>query len=590
MKRVRRQRKSAGLVQVSFGIKVRKGQPIIGAAIGIGIAAKAAERGGADFLLALNAGRLRVMGVPSIACMLPIGNSNQLVFDIGTQEILGRVSRPVFFGACVFDPRLDIPALLKSVKQLGFAGIANFPTAIHLDGTYRDAIERRGVGFAREVEMLRQAHALGLMTFGYAATRAEALTLAKVNPTIFCLNFGWNAGGTQGLSGNFDLDEAAERARSVIQAFRRLSPQSICLIEGGPIVTADDMYQVYVDSHADGYVGGSTIDRVPFEESVAQSTSAFKTAGYFKYELEARDRRIGALASRAGLVGQSRAFLSTVERAGYLTSENSHVLITGEHGSGKTALARAMHGWSKQSGGIYMLDAATDAASSQSRLFGTLDVETGKRRIGVLEMTGCTVIIENIESLDVPTLAILQSALASGRLPSEVGEQRPLAARIVATSNANFSNEKVAQTLDRIFGASTIKLSPLRERVEDIVPIARKILEARTDRNKGDPVQISASGYRFLFSHDWPGNMIELQAKLELAVAASKTRSLTYADFASVQHARARSAQKLSEREEQAWILASLKRNRFRKSETADDLGISRRTLYNKMRKFGLTG
>lgn len=571
-------------------IRAYKGRPVVGAAIGIGIAAKAAVRGGADFLLVLNAGRLRVMGAPSPVCMLAVGDSNKSVLEVGTREILGHVSRPVFFGACVFDPRLEIDALLATIKQLGFSGVANFPSAIHLDGSCREMIERRGIGFARETEMLLRAREAGLLTFGYATNKAEALALADVNPTVFCLNFGWNAGGVQGLGGTYDLDEAGERARSVIQAFRRLSPNSICLIEGGPIVTADDMFQVYIDARADGYVGGSTIDRVPFEESVTQSTSSFKTAGYFRYESEARDRRVAAFALGAGLAGQSRAFLSAIERASYLASARQHVLVRGEPGSGKTTLARAIHGWSKQDGGIYVLDAAIHTSDFQMRLFGGFDSSTGKRRIGALEMPACTTIIKNIDCLDMGTLAILQSAIASGRAPSETGETRPLTARIVATAQPAASTEGMARTLDGIFNACTILLPPLRERAEDIVPITQKILEALSERRKGDAVQISASGYRFLFSHEWPGNVAELRAMLEDVTLSTKSRTLDYASFAGRQGPAVRSKRKVSDREEQIWILASLKRHRFRKSETAEDLGISRRTLYNKMRKYGLSG
>ena len=127
---------------------------LVGAAIGTGMTARAAARGGADMLLALHAGRLRVMGAPSIACMLPLADSNRAVLDFARAEILGRVDRPVYFGACVFDPRLDLEALVEEVRAAGFDGICNFPTAVHVDGAMRENLEYAGGGFRREVQLM----------------------------------------------------------------------------------------------------------------------------------------------------------------------------------------------------------------------------------------------------------------------------------------------------------------------------------------------------------------------------------------------------------------------------------------------------
>lgn len=110
------------------------GEILVGAAIGLGMIARAAAQGGADFLFALNAGRLQVMGAASNAALLPIREANSFTDGFARHEILGRVSVPVFFGACVMDPTLDLDVLIDRIAEAGYSGIANFPTAVHLDG------------------------------------------------------------------------------------------------------------------------------------------------------------------------------------------------------------------------------------------------------------------------------------------------------------------------------------------------------------------------------------------------------------------------------------------------------------------------
>jgi len=117
---------------------------LVGAAIGVGMTAEAAERGGADFLLALSAGRYRVMGAASLAALLPLGAANSFTDGFARREILDRVSIPVFFGASCFDPSEDLDELVDRVRAAGYSGIANFPTATHFDGSFRDALDGAG--------------------------------------------------------------------------------------------------------------------------------------------------------------------------------------------------------------------------------------------------------------------------------------------------------------------------------------------------------------------------------------------------------------------------------------------------------------
>ena len=252
------------------------GTLLVGGAIGIGMTAEAAVRGGADFLLALNAGRYRVMGAPSVAALLPIGDANSFTDGFARREILDRVSVPVLFGASCFNPGMSPERLVAQTLDAGYHGMANFPSAIHFDARFRQLLEEAGIGFEREARMLTLARQAGLMTFGYAKTRSDVAQLMEAGVGMICLNFGWNAGGVLSVAQSFTISEAADRARRVFAAVRARAPETLCFVEGGPIISPDDMFRVCDEARADGYVGGSTLDRVPLEHSVTERTSAWR--------------------------------------------------------------------------------------------------------------------------------------------------------------------------------------------------------------------------------------------------------------------------------------------------------------------------
>lgn len=179
-------------------------QFLLGAAIGTGMAAKAAEHGGADFLLALNAGRFRSMGAPSAACMLALRPSNKMVMEFGQAEILTQTSLPVYFGASVFGV-VDLEELVGQIAEAGFHGISNFPSCIFLDGQYRQFLEESGHGFGREIALLQAARAHGLSTLAYVHTVEEACRVAA-DVDIVNFGLGWNMGGSVGVESSLDLD------------------------------------------------------------------------------------------------------------------------------------------------------------------------------------------------------------------------------------------------------------------------------------------------------------------------------------------------------------------------------------------------
>ena len=534
----------------------------VGAAIGLGMTARAAADGGADFLLVLNAGRLRVMGAPSVAAMLPLRDSNSFTDTFARSEILDRVAIPIFFGAAICDPRIEPAALLRHIQAVGYQGVTNFPTAIHHDGAFRAALEQAGLGFAREVAMLRAARALGLATLGYAKTRAEVDALLEAGVERVCLNFGWNAGGSQGVPGGVRLDDAAERARRIFAHIRRRAPGTRCFVEGGPIIDPAHMLQVCDASRADGYIGGSTLDRLPLEMAVMQTTSAFKTAALLRGDAAREPEQI------AGLVGRSLAARQLASRIARLVATDLPILIEGEAGAGRTTTARAIHRASGRSGALTFLDGREDIAE---RLFGGV-------RIGLLALPQHTIVIEHADALPPGLLARLTEWIERGAFDRFAKPlERPPRARLVLTHPPGGAG------LARALSAQRLAVPPLRERMEDLPLLARAMLRAAGRATSA----LEPQAWRLLMAQAWPGNLRALHEVLLRATAEARAgrigvellEGLLGGDTA---------APATPAMDERGWILDALRRHRFRRGETAAFLGIGRKTLYRRMLRLGL--
>lgn len=563
------------------------GTLLVGGAIGVGMTAEAAVRGGADFLLALNAGRYRVMGAASLAALLPLSNSNQFTDQFARREILDRVSVPVLFGASCFDPSTSPEQLVRHACDVGYQGIANFPSSIHFDGRFRQLLEEADLGFEHEARMLALARRQGLLTFGYAKTRAEIALLMDAGVAMICLNFGWNAGGVQSVAQSFTIAEAADRARRIFTSIRNRSPDTLCFVEGGPIISPDDMFRVCDEASADGYVGGSTLDRVPLEISVTERTSAFKAFGLLKQANTAQSRELGRAARIAGIVGQSEFVLGVLEQVTRLAGTRIPALICGEPGLGRGAIARALHPLSGRNGPLVTLRATNPQATPEALLFGE-----ARRRQGVLAKPDATVVIENADALP----ASVQRRLADWLEQDMVNTGLPApampdhGARLVLVCTVDAGGEPdLVPALAQCLQAGRIEIPPLRERPEDVPALARHRLAIL-----GGGQQISADGYRLLLAHGWPGNTPELRSVIDRAALHSEGRTIGSAALsAAIGPATSpdttdddpQPTQPLTERD---WLLDALRRNRFRRGDTAAYLGVSRKTLYNKMRRMGL--
>jgi predicted TIM-barrel enzyme len=267
--------------QVVDGLRTQVSQqrPIVGAGAGTGISAKFIERGGADVIIVYNSGRFRMAGHSSMCGLLPLGDANTIVLEMGEREVLPVVrDTPVVAGVNGTDPTRDMRRLLNQVVAAGFSGVNNFPTVGLFDGRIREELEASGLGFQREVEMIDIAHDLGLFTIVYVFTPQEAAAMAAVGADAVIAHMGLTVGGSIGMStdGAFSLEDACDRVQAIGEAALAVKDDVIVLCHGGPIATPSDAEYVMKRTNAVGFVGASSMERLPVEEALIQTTKAFK--------------------------------------------------------------------------------------------------------------------------------------------------------------------------------------------------------------------------------------------------------------------------------------------------------------------------
>ncbi|WP_035859344.1 phosphoenolpyruvate hydrolase family protein [Cryptosporangium arvum] len=260
-----------------FRASVAAGRPLIGGGAGTGITAKSAEAGGIDLLIIYNSGRFRMAGRGSLSGLLPYGDANAIVLEMAN-EVLPVVSRtPVLAGVCGTDPFRVMPHFLRQVRDLGFAGVQNFPTVGLIDGVFRANLEETGMGFGLEVDMIRAAHELDLLTAPYVFDEEQAADMARAGADILVPHMGLTTSGTIGAQTALSLEDAAQRVQALADAARRVNPDILCLCHGGPIAEPADAQ--YVLDHTEGVVGffgASSIERLPTEVGIRRQTEDFK--------------------------------------------------------------------------------------------------------------------------------------------------------------------------------------------------------------------------------------------------------------------------------------------------------------------------
>lgn len=258
---------------------IDQGKAIIAAGAGTGISAKFIEKGGADLIIIYNSGRFRMAGHGSTAGLMAYGDANAEAMDIGEFEVLPVVEEiPVICGVHGSDPRRRMWHHLLKVKDMGFSGVNNFPTHSIVDGHFRRVLEETGMGFIKEVEMVRLATKMDLFSIVYVATPEEAQQMADAGADAIISHVGTTVGGSVGVTGaSVSMDEAVKTTIAIMEAGKKANPDIIFLAHGGPINTPDDVRIVLDRTNAHGFVGASSLERMGVEQSLTDLTRKFKS-------------------------------------------------------------------------------------------------------------------------------------------------------------------------------------------------------------------------------------------------------------------------------------------------------------------------
>ena len=258
--------------------QVDAGKPIIGSGAGTGLSAKCAEAGGADLIIIYNSGRYRMAGRGSLAGLLPYGDANAIVVEMAGEVLPIVRETPVLAGVCGTDPFRLMPVFLRQLAELGFSGVQNFPTVGLIDGTFRANLEETGMGYGLEVEMIREASALELLTAPYVFTPEDARAMAEAGADVLVPHMGLTTGGAIGAETAKTLDECVELVQAMRDAAVEENPGVLVLCHGGPIAEPEDAgYVLERTEGVVGFFGASSMERLPTEVAMTENMRRFKS-------------------------------------------------------------------------------------------------------------------------------------------------------------------------------------------------------------------------------------------------------------------------------------------------------------------------
>lgn len=260
-----------------FRKQTAQGKILLGVGAGTGITAKCSEKAGADMLIIYNSGRFRMAGRGSLSGLMPYGDANKIVQEMGC-EVLPIVKKtPILAGVCATDPFRIMEFFLKQLKEQGFNGVQNFPTVGLIDGVFRTNLEETGMGYGLEVDMIHQAHEMDLLTCPYVFDASQAEAMAEAGADILVAHMGLTTKGSIGAETALSLDDCCKKVKEIMEAGRKVRKDIMVICHGGPIADPEDAgYVIRNVPGIDGFFGASSIERLASERGMTAQAKAFK--------------------------------------------------------------------------------------------------------------------------------------------------------------------------------------------------------------------------------------------------------------------------------------------------------------------------
>jgi predicted TIM-barrel enzyme len=257
--------------------QVEAGIPIIGTGAGTGISAKFEEAGGTDLIIIYNSGRFRMAGRGSLSGLFAYGDANAIVMEMAGEVLPVVKDTPVLAGVNGTDPFRMMPVFLDEVKKIGFSGVQNFPTAGLFDGVMRDNMEATGMGYDKEVEMIRIAHEMDLFTSPYVFNPDEARAMTEAGADLLVPHVGLTTAGTIGAKAALTLDEAIDKVMEMAEAAWVIRSDLLVICHGGPFDEPENVGKALLKMPGIvGFYGASSAERLPTERAITAQTQDFK--------------------------------------------------------------------------------------------------------------------------------------------------------------------------------------------------------------------------------------------------------------------------------------------------------------------------
>jgi DNA-binding NtrC family response regulator/predicted TIM-barrel enzyme len=573
--------------------------PLVFVVPGSGQVARYAIEGGAQFLMVLNAGTYRTAGVSSLCAFLPYGNANDQTEELLISQIMPRSSSvPLVAGVMATDPVVPLAKRFDRLTQLGVEGVTNWPAVGLVDGSFRQMLTESGFTVDAEVEMLHRAKQRGFVTFGFALNSEEAARMAQTGADAMVLNVGWTHESQDIYEKSDRIEYAAVKINSMLKAIWESGADPVCLFFGGAVLLPEDSSLLYQRTNVHGFGGGSSFERIPVAKVIISNVRKFRSVP------KSRDHgnRPAGLGKMVGASPVMNKMYRLIER---VAPFDVNVCIEGESGVGKELIANQIHRLSTRNSQpfITLNCGAIPDTLLESEFFGH---EKGSftgainRRLGKFELADRgTLFLDEVAELSPKAQVSLLRVLQQKEI-TRVGGEKAISVdpRIITATHQNLNNlvnnGKFRDDLYYRLAMISLQAPPLRVRLQDIPALVDYFLsELGTEYNR-EIIGVSRSFMSRLTQHTWPGNVRELKHVLARAILLEDGPILQGDDFIPEMELHQLKlpekpllnvVQLSTDNTNHQLIIKALAVTGGNKSKAARLLGISRKTLYARIKK-----